>query len=94
MGAWVNSAQSLQPLPAVVCVVVFGLGQCAACSMTCGCMGKFHTIIVAIAGFCLCCCIWFGAMVQRDFVGVWVNSTKSLRLLLAFVYVVFGVGAA
>src|SRR6266581_4157830 len=54
VGAWVNSAQSLRPLPAFVCVVVFG----AMCSATCGCVGKFCTIVAAIAGFV---CVVFGA---------------------------------
>src|SRR6266581_8794052 len=53
VGAWVNSAQSLRALPAFVCVVVFGLGRW--CSATCGCVGKFRTIVAAVAGFCLCC---------------------------------------
>jgi len=51
----VNSTQSLRPLLAFVCVVVFGLGRW--CSTTCGCVGKFCTIVAAIAGFCLCC-VW------------------------------------
>src|SRR6266581_799773 len=55
VGAWVNSAQSLWPLLAFVCIVLFGLGRW--CSATCGCVGKFCTIVAAIASFCLCC-VW------------------------------------
>src|SRR6266704_6815804 len=61
VGAWVNSAQSLRPLPAFVCIVVFGLGRWY--SATCGCVGKFRTIVAAVAGFCLCC-VWGGGAAQ------------------------------
>ena len=62
VGAWVNSAQSLQPLPAFVCVVVFG-AMVQRSSTTCGCVGKFRTIVAAVAGFCLCC-VWGGGAAQ------------------------------
>src|SRR6266581_2608689 len=58
VGAWVNSGQSLRPWPAFV--VVFGLGAMVQLQRDfVGCVGKFRTIVAAVAGFCLCCCVWF-----------------------------------
>ena len=58
-----------------------------------GCVGKFCTIVVAVASFCLYCCVWGDGAVQLVGVwGVWVNSAQSLWPLPAFVcVVVFGV---
>ena len=83
VGAWVNSTKSLRPLPAFcLCCVVCG------CSVTCGCVGKFRTIVAAVAGLLFVLCL--GRWCTRLVVGAWVNSAKSLRLLPAFVCVVFG----
>jgi len=75
VGAWVNSAQSLWPLPAFVCVVFGVMVQ----RDFVGAWVNSAKSFAAAAGFCLCC-VWGGC---SDFVCV-VNSAQSLQPLPAF----------
>ena len=47
-----------------------------------GVVGKFRTIVVAIAR-CVVCCIWAGPMVQPDFWVPWVHSTHTIIAAIA-----------
>jgi len=92
VGAWVNSAQSLRPLPAFVCVcVVFG----EVVQLQHDFVGVWVNSAQSLRPLpAFVCVVVFGAMVQARLVGTWVNSAQSLRPLPAFVcVVVFGFGA-
>src|SRR6266705_1016311 len=75
VGAWLNSAQSLRPGPAFVCVV---FGDVVRAAQLCGCVGKFRTIVAAVAGFCLCCCVWGDGAARL--VGAWVAAVAGFCL--------------
>jgi len=47
-----------------------------------GVVGKFRTIVVAIAR-CVVCCIWAGPMVQPDFWVPWVHSAYTIIAAIA-----------
>jgi len=88
VGAWVNSAQSLRPLPAFVCVVVFGAMVQRSAARLVGAWVNSAQSLRPLPAFV---CVVFGEVAQHNFVGAWVNSAQSLRPLPAFVcVVVFG----
>ena len=79
VGAWVNSAQSLRPLPAFVCVVFT--------ARFVGIVGKFRTIDAAVAILvCLSCRYWADRMGAAQLVhvtrSVVLNSNPLVRACL------------
>src|SRR6266704_2180290 len=64
----------MRPLPGCF-LFVLCLGFGPTVQRDCGCVGKFRTIVAAVAGFCLCC-VW------GDFVG-WVGKFRTIVAAVA-----------